>query len=402
MSRTVVIGAGQAGRRTAELLRGLDAAREIVLVGEEEEIPYYRPPLSKDVLLGDDRPRGLVQRDTDAFASQRIRLRTGTRVGRINLSDACVEVASGERIAYDSLVIATGARARALSLPASDARVLTLRTLADARALRARLRPGLRMAVLGAGLIGLEVAAAAIERECAVTVLEAADRVMARCVPASVGARIERWHRDAGVDLRLANCVQAVKSESDCLRLQTTNGEFEVDILLVAIGGIPNDELARDAGIEVSQGMLVDECGRSSAPNVFAAGEVARIRKFGAICERFETWQFAQYQPVAVAHALCGSSKPYAELPWHWTDHYKHNIQILGAHSDALEWLEREEEGRHSALGIDSDGRVKGAILINNGREVTPLRRLIAANRPIAREHLLDASVPFKQLSAAT
>ena len=143
--RTVIVGAGQAGRRTAEILRSLDARREILLVGEEEEPPYDRPPLSKEILLGEDRPRGLMQRDAEACAAQCIGLLLGTRVARIDLTAARVETQAGERLAYNSLVIATGARARALPMPgAKDPRVLTLRSIADARALRARLRPGLR------------------------------------------------------------------------------------------------------------------------------------------------------------------------------------------------------------------------------------------------------------------
>lgn len=401
MTRTVIVGAGQAGRRTAELLRGLDAEREILLIGNEEDLPYDRPPLSKEILLGEQRPRGLMQRAHDTFVTQRIDLRLGMHVARLNVAAAHVETQHGDLIPYDSLVVATGARARTLALPgAHDPRVLTLRSLADARALRGRLQPGLRLAVMGAGLIGLEVAAAATNQGCLVTVLEMAERVMARCVPSVIGARIEGWHRAAGVQLRLACPVRDVKAEPDCLRIVTDRDEIEVDVLLVAIGAVPNTELAREASVAVQDGILADECGRTSVPSIFAAGEVARIRQPGGHYKRFETWQVAQYQPIAVAHAVCGVEKPYLDLPWHWTDQYKHNIQILGDCSVGLEWLEREDaEGRLAALGIDHEGRLQGAILVDNGREVTPLRRLITANRPIARERLLDASLPFKQLS---
>lgn len=399
--RTVIIGAGQAGRRTAELLRGLDAAREIVLIGEEAEPPYDRPPLSKEILLGDDRPRGLMQRDAEAYDAQRIALLLGQRVIGIDLAAARVEARTGERIAYDSLVIATGARARMLALPgARDARVMALRSIADARALRARLRPGLRLVVVGAGLIGLEVAAAATALGCVVTVLEMADRVMARCVPPTIGTRIEAWHRQAGVTLNLACPLHAVTPETSCLRLSTAVGEIEADLLLVAIGAIANAELAHEAGLAVENGILVDASGRTSQPHVFAAGEVARIRQRAGHHLRFETWQVAQHQPAAVAHALCGADKPYTELPWHWTNQYKRNVQILGTHGDGLEWLEREgAEGRLTALGIDDKGRVQAAVLIDNGREATPIRRIVGAGQPIDRHRLLDPSIPLRQLS---
>lgn len=399
MTRTVIVGAGQAGRRTAELLRGLDAEREILLLGEETEPPYDRPPLSKEVLLGEERPRGLMQREVGAYEAQRIALLLGERVEAVDLRAARVETAGGERIAFDSLVIATGARARPLPVPgADDPRVLTLRSMADARALRARLRPGLRLAVAGAGLIGLEVAAAAIQIGCIVTVLEMGGRAMARCVPARISARIEEWHRAAGVSLEFGCRLTAIRPEPAALQLVTSGGEMEADLLLVAIGAVPNAELARAAGLAVEDGILADDSGRASYPQVFAAGEVARIRQADGRHVRFETWQVAQHQPVAVANALCGAEKPYAELPWHWTDQYRHNVQILGAHGDELEWIEREEGERLACLGLDAEGRVRGAVLIDNGREATPLRRIIATGKALGRDRLLDPSVALRQL----
>ena len=400
MTRTLIIGAGQAGRRTAELLRGLDAEREILLLGDETEPPYDRPPLSKEILLGEERPRGLMQRDAQAYAAQRITLRLGECVTGIDLGAARVETATGERIAYDSLVIATGARARTLSIPgAGDPRVMTLRSMADARILAARLRPGVRLVVAGAGLIGLEVAAAAIQRGCAVTVLETGDRAMARGMPEAIGTRIEAWHRAAGVALEFGCALTAVQPGPDALHLSTSRGPIEADLLLVAIGAVPNAELAGGAGIVEEGGILADANGRTSHPQVFAAGEVASIWQERAGRHiRFETWQVAQYQPVAVANVLCGTPKPYAELPWHWTDQYGHNVQILGAHDAALEWLEREEGDRLVSLGIDAEGRVQGAVLIDSGREATPLRRIIAGGRPMDRERLLDPSVTLRQL----
>ncbi|MDB5379796.1 MAG: pyridine nucleotide-disulfide oxidoreductase family protein [Rubritepida sp.] len=398
--RTVIVGAGQAGRRTAELLRGLDAGHDILLLGEEAEPPYDRPPLSKEILLGEEHPRGLMQRDAEAYDAQRIALRLGERVAGIDLGAARVETNAGERIAYDSLVVATGARARNLPIPgADDRRVLTLRSMADARALRARLRPGLRLAVAGAGLIGLEVAAAAIQLGCAVTVLEMGERAMARCVPEAISTRIEAWHRAAGVVLEFGCPLTAIRPESDALHLVTSRGVIAADLLLVAIGAIPNSELAREAGIAVEDGILADASGRTSHPQVFAAGEVARIWQEAAGRHiRFETWQVAQHQPVAVANALCGAQRPYAELPWHWTDQYGRNVQILGAHGAGLDWLEREDGERLASLGVDAEGRVQGAVLIDNGREATPLRRIIAAGRPIERDRLLDPSVALRQL----
>lgn len=324
----------------------------------------------------------------------------GERVEGIDLAASRVETAGGERIAYDSLVVATGARARGLPIAGrDDPRVLTLRSMTDARALRAKLGPGLRLAVAGAGLIGLEVAAAAVQLGCAVTVLEMGERVMARCVPAAIGERVEGWHRAAGVALEFGCRLEAIRPEPDALHLATSRGEVEADLLLVAIGAVPNVELAREAGLAVEDGILADASGRTSQSGVFAAGEVTCIRQSCGRHQRFETWQVAQHQPLAVASALCGVEKPYAELPWHWTDQYGHNVQILGSHGDGLEWIERAEGDRLSCLGLDAEGRVRGAVLIDNGREATPLRRIIAAGKPLGRERLLDPSVALRQLS---
>ncbi|MFB6453369.1 NAD(P)/FAD-dependent oxidoreductase [Bradyrhizobium tunisiense] len=399
MMRTVIVGAGQAGRRTAECLRSLDSEREILLLGNEDELPYDRPPLSKEVLLGEERPHGLTLRSSEFFKKQRIDVRLGTLVTRLNITSAHVETQMGDIVPYDSLVVATGARARTLSFVDDDPRVLTLRSLADAQALRRNLRPGLRLAIIGGGLIGLEVAAAATKHGCVVTVLELADRVMARCVPPLISERVERWHRAAGVEFRLTCPVRDVKPEQRCLRIATDKEEIEVDLLLVAIGAIPNTALCSEAGVEIQDGILVDQCGRTSAPSIFAAGEVACVHQTSGGYKRFETWQIAQYQPVAVAHAICGLDRPYLELPWHWTNQYEHNIQILGDSSMRLEWLQRHDtNGRLAALGIDSAGQVRSAVLVDNGRDVTPLRRLIVANCPIARDRLLDTSLPFKRL----
>lgn len=400
MTRTVIIGAGQAGRRTAELLRELDDAREIVLLGDEAEPPYDRPPLSKEILLGEERPRGLMQRDVAAYADRRIELRLREHAVRVDAGAARVELETGESIAYDDLVFATGARARRLALPgAEDPRVVTLRSLADALFLRKNLRPGTRLAIIGAGLIGLEVAASAAKLGCIVTVIEATDRVMARSVPPVIGARVEAWHREAGVALQLNSALRAIVPTVSGLRIEAGEQAFEADILLVAIGAAPNLELAATAGLDIEDGILVDACGRTSVAGMFATGEVARIRRDDGTTSRFETWQVAQHQPVSVAHALCGMERPYGELPWHWTDQHGHNVQILGAHGGALDWIEREEpDKRLAAFGLDRADRVRAAVLIDNGREATPVRRIIAGGQPMERTALLDPSVALRRL----
>jgi anthranilate 1,2-dioxygenase ferredoxin reductase subunit len=399
--RTVIVGAGQAGRRTAEILRSLDADKQILLVGEEVELPYDRPPLSKEILLGEEHPRGLMQREASYYSERGITLKLGQRVVGLDLAREQIETEDGERIGYDALVLATGARARTLSMSGADnPRVLTLRSMADALKLKAALRPGLRLGVVGAGLIGLEVAASARNKGCAVTVLEAAERAMARCVPETISKIIEGWHRQAGANLSFSCPLFFIKNEKNSLRLSTGMGEVEVDLLLVAIGAVPNTEIAQAAGIQVDNGILTDATGHTSSEHVFAAGEVARMWHAGLQRHiRYETWQVAQYQPIAVANALLGVERPFNEIPWHWTNQYGRNVQILGSHADGLEWLPRDEsDGKLTLLGMDTNGRVQGAVLVDNGKETTPIRRLIASKRSIGRERLVDLSVAIKQL----
>jgi len=400
--RVVIVGAGQAGRRCAEALRGLDAAAEILLLGDEMHLPYDRPPLSKAVLLGTDPGHGLFARDGAYYAEQQIALRTGTRVVAIDPATRTVETAGGERIAADHVVIATGARARTLTVPGSgDPRVVTLRTLDDARALRARLADRPRLAVIGGGLIGLEVAASARQLGCAVTVLEAAERVMARCVPPSISNRFAALHRGHGVILHLGHALRAIEPGADgALSLHAGDVQVTADLVVVGIGGVPATALAAAAALSVQDGIVTDAQGRTSPPHIYAAGEVARLPHpfWGGRPTRLEAWQVAQNQPVAVAQAICGEDAPYDEVPWHWTDQFGWNLQVLGDPDPQLRLVERSEGERLTAIALDLAGRARGAVLINNGRDATPCRRLIAGGKALDASMLADASVPLRAL----
>jgi anthranilate 1,2-dioxygenase ferredoxin reductase subunit len=398
--RTVILGAGQAGRRMAEALRDLDAEAEILLVGEEPGLPYDRPPLSKAVLTGADPGNGLFVRDADFYTERRIALRLATRIEAIDPAAKRVLTEAGEAIGYDHLVIATGARARRLSAPgADDPRVLTLRTIADAEALRARLLGHPRVVVVGGGLIGLEVAASARQLGCQVTVLEAADRLMARCVPPAISAMAAALHEGHGVTLHLGCALKSILPGADGLRLEAGALRLEADVVVAGIGGIPNTALAEAAGIAVRDGILTDGQGRTSHPGIYAAGEVARFPHpfWGGRPVRLEAWQVAQHQPAAVARAICGQQGDYDETPWHWTDQFAWNLQVLGDPDPALDLVQRPAEGgRLTALALDADGRVRGAVLINNGREATPCRRLIAGGKPLDVARLRDPAQPLR------
>lgn len=402
MARTVIVGAGQAGRRCAEALRERDPAAEILLLGEEPHPPYDRPPLSKAVLLGTDPGSGLFVRDAGFYAERRIALRTGTRVAALDPGARAVVTAAGERIGYDHLVLATGARARPLPVPgAADPRVLLLRTLDDAGRLKAALAARPRLAVVGGGLIGLEVAASARQLGCAVTVLEAADRLMARCVPPPISELAAALHRARGVTLRLSCALRAIEATpSGALRLKPGEGApIEADLVVAGIGAVPDTALAEAAGIPVRDGILADAQGRTEVPGIYAAGEVARFPHpfWGGRLVRLESWQVAQNQPVAVARAICGEVAPYDEIPWHWTDQFDWNLQVLGDPDPSFTLVQRPAGGgRLTAIALDGEGRARGAVLINNGREATPCRRLIAAGKVLDAAALADPDTPLR------
>ncbi len=398
--RVVIIGAGQAGRRTAEALRDLDAEAEILLLGEEPHPPYDRPPLSKAVLLGTDPGASLFVRTAEFYAERRIGLRTATPVVALDLATRQAATAAGERIGYDSLVLATGARARRLSVPgADDPRVRTLRTLEDAEALHAALAARPRVAVVGGGLIGLEVAAAARQSGCAVTMLEAADRLMARCVPPAISDLYAALHRGHGVVLHLGAAVGRIVPRPDGLLLDAGAVQVTADLVVAGIGGIAETALAEAAGLAVRDGILTDESGRTSHPDVYAAGEVARFAQpWFEHSVRLEAWQVAQQQPAAVARAICGQPGGYAELPWHWTDQFGRNLQVLGTPEPEFELIQRPAEGgRLTAIAVDTAGRARGAVLLDNGREATPLRRLIAAGKSLDVTALRDSGTPLRR-----
>ncbi|MCA3336885.1 MAG: FAD-dependent oxidoreductase [Roseomonas sp.] len=397
--RIIIIGAGQAGRRCAETLRELDSAAEIMIFGAEAHLPYDRPPLSKAVLLGKDPGTALFVRPVEFYADQRIALYLDEAVTRVAPVEKRVETAKGRSLTYDALVFATGAKARHLVMPgADDPRVMLLRNLDDALALRARLVEKPRLAVIGGGLIGLEVAASAQQLGCAVNVLEAGERLMARGLPASISARMAALHQQHGVRLHLGARLDRIESKAQELTLYLADECLAVDLVLVGIGAAPETTLAEAAGLAVADGIITDRAGRTSQPDIYAAGEVARFPHplNTETSTRQESWQVAQQQPVSVAHAIMGQDRPYDDILWHWTDQYDCNVQVLGEPSDAPRLIERAEGERLTLLACDSDGRLCGAVLINNGRDATPCRRMIASGKVFDMAVLADTARPLR------
>lgn len=407
----LILGGGEAARCAAEAARAVAPDLSIAIVGEEPWLPYDRPPLSKAVLVDPAQVATCEKRDATFYEAHRIELILGQRASSLDISRRTVDVHGGRRLAWHRLILATGSRPRQLSVPAAiTSDVYYLRTRDDAERLGAALRRGGRVGIIGAGFIGLEVAAAARTLGCSVTVFERAEAVLARVLPPFIAQDIEAVHVRRGTSFRKGVSVEIEgRDQHGAIAVSTT--EFasstrvvqSFDTLLVGIGVLPNVELAAAAGIETSDGIVVDASGRTSVPDVFAAGEVTCHPVAGSLRRaRYEAWQVAQQQAAAVGSSAAGVDSEYKELPWFWSDQHDLNIQMLGhAPSDAV-WVLRGDRStpRVAAFALDTDGTVQAAIALNAGRDIAGARRLIASRRIVDPSRLADPNCRWNVLLA--
>ncbi len=393
----VIVGGGQAGRRAAEVLRERAPDARICIIGDESHLPYDRPSLSKDALLDEERERHAFIRDAAYYESQRIELRLGLKVTAIDRADRSLSLSDGSQLMYDRLLLATGSRVRKLH----GGPVHYLRTLDDARHLRVRLEQGARVVIVGGGFVGLEVAATAIGRGCAVTLIEPADRLLKRSMPPEVSEFMRQLHASRGVEFRLGVQVTDIQQAADgSVRVATSEGDLSADAVVAGIGVIPNTELAEQAGLEVSDGIVVnDEC-RTSDPNIFAAGEVTRhfVSSVGRHI-RVESWQVAEKQPAVAAANMLGAAERYNEMPWLWSDQYDCNVQSLGTFDGTHTMVLRGaiSAGAFSMIGLDEAGSVRAAVTVNSGKDMAVFVRM-AAGGPVDRTLLGDTSVSLRSL----
>lgn len=336
--RVVIIGAGQAGHQLAASIRDQGLTGEVIMIGDEPHPPYQRPPLSKAYLaaeaIDDLGLEDLAFRPPAFFADRQITLRLNQRARRIDRAAKTVILESGEAVAYDHLVLATGARNRRLPIPGMDfSGVMQLRGLDDAFALRQRLQTARRVAVIGAGFIGLECAATAAKRGLPVTMVESAARVMARAVSPEISAAFEAAHRKAGVDLRFGAMAAEILGEAGVATgLRLADGAvIEADLIIVGVGVIPNQELAAEAWLAVGDGVIVDNQLLTSDPAISAIGDCALFPSpYAEAPVRLESVQNAADQGRCVTARLAGRPTDYAALPWFWSDQGVLKLQIAG------------------------------------------------------------------------
>jgi len=399
----VIVGAGQAGGWAAQTLRKEGFAGRLVLIGDELHPPHERPPLSKAVLAGESVPQSTWLQKSDAFDALALEWRRGTQVKRIDGAAKRLELADGEMLAYDKLILCTGGRARTLPIPGADAPgVHTLRTIEDALRLAPLLQAGRQVVVVGGGWIGLEVAATARQKGADVVVVEAQSRLCERTVPSEISEHLLALHRTHGTRVLLGAGVAGFGSTDDG-RSAVTLADGKVlacDAIVVGVGLVPNDELARDAGLDCDGGVIVDARCRTSDPDILAAGDVAVAdNPWAGRRLRLESWQNAQEQGIAAARSALGLEVDYRPLPWFWSDQHGMNLQIYGIPMPSMRVVLRGVAGSDSFILFYLDGDVvKAAIGPNAARDLRFARRLIEQRKPVDPQRLADTGVPMSKL----
>lgn len=399
----VIVGAGQAGGWAAQTLRKEGYAGRVVLIGDEAHPPHERPPLSKAVLAGDAPSESTHLLKPEAFDKLALDWRPGALVTRIDRAGRRVELADGESLGYDKLILCTGGRARRLAIPGADSSsVYTLRTIADAMALGPLLQPGKTVVVVGGGWIGLEVAATARKKGAEAIVVEAQSRLCERSVPLEISDYLLALHQSQGTRVMLGTGVTAFARTDDGRSAVTLadSRTLECDAIVVGVGLVPSDELARAAGLECEGGVIVDAQCRTSDPHILAAGDVAVTpNPWSGKRMRLESWQNAQEQGIAAARSALGIEVDYRPLPWFWSDQYGMNLQIYGIPLPTHRVVARGQPGSDSYLLFYLEGDVvKAALGPNAARDLRFARRLIEQHKAVDPERLADTSVPMSKL----
>jgi 3-phenylpropionate/trans-cinnamate dioxygenase ferredoxin reductase component len=403
--RVVILGAGHAGGSAAAFLRQYGFAGPIVLVGDEQVAPYQRPPLSKAWLKGEAGEDELMLKDERWYAENGCRLLLGVTGKSIDRAGKTVTLSNGETVAYDFLIIATGARARKLPIPGADLKgVLELRTTVDAEALKAVLGPGKRLAVIGGGYVGLEAAASARKLGSEVVIIEREARCLARVACEPLSTFFQDYHRKHGVEFELAAGVEAFEGEGGHITgVQLSDGRvIPCDAALVGVGAMPNDEIAREVGLPCENGIVVDLEARTADPAIFAIGDVTwRPLPLYARPFRLESVPNALEQAKQVASAIAGRPQPNPEVPWFWSDQYDLKLQIAGLPFDADSIVVRgdPDSAKFAIFHLKGDV-VQSVEAVNAPPEFMMGKQLIAARRPIARDRLADPTVSMKEVAA--
>ena len=402
---TLIIGAGHAGGTVAALLRQYGYEAPITMVGDEPLAPYQRPPLSKAWLKGEADADSLALRPDSFYAEAGIDLILNVRVTAIHRLAKTVDLSDGRTLAYETLIIATGARARTLPIPGADlVGVLTLRSAADAEALKALLGPGKRLAVIGGGYIGLEAAASALALGGSAVVLEREPRILARVSCEALSTFFTDYHRARGVAFELNAMVEGLEGEGGHVTGVRLEGGriIACDAALIGVGAPPNEEIAKEAGLDCAGGIVVDEHARTADPGIFAIGDVTkRPLPLYERAFRLESVANALEQARQAACAITGRPAPAQEVTWNWSDQYDLKYQFAGMPFDVDDVLVRGDmtAAKFAVFHLKGD-LIQAVEAVNAPAEFMMGKRLIGERRPISRERLADTTISMKEVAA--
>ena len=406
----VIIGAGECGARAALALRETGYAGPVTLVGAENRLPYERPPLSKDVMLLDGEPAPKTIASAERLAAASIDIILGNPATTIDREARSVALSDGTSLGYDKLLMATGAQSRHFPLAGPPGgRIAYLRSFDEALHIRAALRAGAHVAIVGGGFIGLEIAASARQRGATVTVIEALPRVLSRVVPEEIAAVVDRRHRREGVAILCGVGVARIEEGPGGVAIALSDGHhLAADFLVIGIGAVPTVDIAEDAGLHVANGIVVDEHLRTSDPDIYAAGGCCAfpLAIYGGRRVRLESWRNGQDQGALAARNMAGANEAISSLPWFWSDQYYLTLQIAGLPDEGRRTVRRPlGEEAFVLFHLAEDGRLVAASGIGRGTAVAKdirLAEMLVARRAFPDPARLEApDFKLKSLLAA-
>ena len=404
-STIAIVGASLTGQSAAATLREEGFDGRVVLVGAEPQLPYDRPPLSKNYLRGGMPFEKTLLRPPEFYRERQIETRLGTTVVRVDVEKRALQLDGGDRLEFDNVLIATGGRNRRFPIPGLDLPgVYDLRTVADADRIRDAIARGGRAVVVGMGFIGAEVAASMRQCGLEVTAIEPFKTPLYRALGEDIGRVVEALHRDHGVAMILGDAVAAFEGKGRVERVVTRDGRrIECELAVFGLGIEPVTEVVAGTGVRVDNGIVVDDQCRTNVPGVFAAGDVAN--HFHPVCGRqmrVEHWQNGVKQGAAAARSMLGRGQPYDEVHWFWSDQYDANIQYAGFHAawDAVVVRGSLAERKFLAFYM-AEGRVESVVAINQGRDLRRTLPIIKARVAVDPARLADPNVDLRTLAPA-
>lgn len=393
--KIVIIGAGHAGVQAAVSLREEGFEGEITLISEENDLPYQKPPLSKGYLQGKQSAEAIIFRSENYYSSNKIDLKLGVKISQINPNNNSIQSIDGQMIEYSHLILATGASNRKLNI--EDAEVLYLRTLSDAKLIEQKLETAEKIAIIGGGFIGLELAALAQEKGKKVSVIEAQSRLMERVLPDVISEVFQQTHEQNGVEILLNTFTESIQGKNIITKCGT---KIEADLILAGIGVIPEVSLAAEAGIKCENGILVNEFQQTSISNIYAIGDCANhFNIFAQKNIRLESVQNAVDQAKVAANHILGKSEPYNAVPWFWTFQYNLKLQMAGISSGFDRYIMRGDanSGKFSVYYFKNEQLI-AVDSLNRPAEHLNARKLLTAKISPTDEQIADTEFNLNSL----